>query len=191
MRGTGEAEWRLARGGPTARLLSPVPSAFWYLKGRPDCVMVPVDGCGEPLVSAVSGVRDHTVGKREGAERDSLGPSVVMKHGNEKGFGEKHRAMSSLRVRGHQGLCVPSWQQAGSREQGEDPSTSESWSRNGTQTSGKRKAHFPLGSPSCRVSPWLCGQRLRAAEKKETKTEWKQPRYEEAEDSRSPGSSRS
>ena len=190
MRGAGEAEWRLARGGPTARLLSPVPSAFWYLKGRPDRVEVPGDGRGEPLVSAVSGVRDHTVGKREGAERDSLGPSVVVKHGHEKGFGEsteRRVPCESGAPRALRSLPATSWL-PGARRRPEhvrvlvEKRHTDEW---------ERRARFPLGSPSCWVSPWLRGQRPRAAEKKETETEWKQPRYEEAEDSRSPGSSRS
>lgn len=54
-----------------------------YHKGSPDGVECPVE-CGELLVR---GARDHTVGKREGIESDSLGPSVVLKHSCKKGFG--------------------------------------------------------------------------------------------------------
>ena len=53
------------------------------------------DDYGELPVFDVGGVRDHMVGKSQGICRDSLGPSIVLKHSDKKGFGEKH-APSSL-----------------------------------------------------------------------------------------------
>lgn len=78
---------------------------FQYLKGSPDYVEFLLDDYGEFLLFDVSGVRDHMVGKSQGICRNSLGPSIVLKHSDKKGFGEKH-VPSSLWVSGTQELCL-------------------------------------------------------------------------------------
>ena len=83
----------------------PASEVFQYLKGSPDYVEFLLDDYGELLVFDVGGVRDHMVGKSQGICRDSLGPSIVLKHSDKKGFGEKH-APSSLWVSGTQELCL-------------------------------------------------------------------------------------
>lgn len=76
-----------------------------YLKGSPDYAELLLDAGGELLIFHVSGVRAHMVGKAEGVYRDSLGPSMVLKHSSEEGFGENtHRQVpSDLR---DSGLCT-------------------------------------------------------------------------------------
>lgn len=56
------------------------------LKGSPDDVEFPLDDDGELLLFDVSGVRDHVVGKSQAIDRESLGPSIVLKHSSEKGL---------------------------------------------------------------------------------------------------------
>lgn len=74
----------------------PDPLSTRYLEGPPDEVELLLDH-DELLLFGALGVGDHLVGEGEGVHGDAVGPSVVLQHSSEEGFGGKHKFLVSLR----------------------------------------------------------------------------------------------